>query len=134
VHVQRLVSVVKTVTVLEKYTTEQQSSVARFLWPKDSMQRMFIKQMFPVNGGKCLSCKAVHNWVEKFSQGRSKFADGARPGAEVTETRVKRLLCCGFRHTGKAMRQVYQYSSRICREFLFSPVSNTACFTLYIHL
>jgi hypothetical protein len=32
----------------------------------------------------------VHNWVEKFSQGRSKVADDARPGAEVVETTVKR--------------------------------------------
>jgi hypothetical protein len=52
--------------------------------------------MFPVYGGKCLSLKAVHNWVEKFSQGLSKVAYDARPGAEVAETTVKRLLCCGF--------------------------------------
>jgi hypothetical protein len=31
--------------------------------------------MFPVYGGKCLSRKGFHNWVEKFSQGRSKVAD-----------------------------------------------------------
>jgi hypothetical protein len=42
------------------------------------------------------SRKAVHNWVEKFSQGRSKVADDARPGAEVAETTVKRLLDGGF--------------------------------------
>jgi hypothetical protein len=30
------------------------------------------KEMCPVYGGKCLSRKAVHNWIEKFSQGRSK--------------------------------------------------------------
>jgi hypothetical protein len=33
------------------------------------------KEMFPVYGGKCLLSKAVHNWVEKFSQRRLKFAD-----------------------------------------------------------
>jgi hypothetical protein len=33
--------------------------------------------MFLVYGGKCLSHKAVHNWVEKFSQGRSEFATEA---------------------------------------------------------
>jgi hypothetical protein len=27
------------------------------------------KEMLPVYGGNCLSGKAVHNWVEKFSQG-----------------------------------------------------------------
>jgi hypothetical protein len=41
--------------------------------------------------------------MEKFSQGRSKVADDARPGVEVAETADKRLLCCRFRLTGKAM-------------------------------
>jgi hypothetical protein len=31
--------------------------------------------MFPVYGEKCLSHKVVHNWVDKFSQGRSKITD-----------------------------------------------------------
>jgi transposase len=30
-----------------------------------------------------LARKAVHNWVEKFSQGRSKVADNARPSRPV---------------------------------------------------
>jgi hypothetical protein len=29
------------------------------------MQRIFIKKMFYVYGGKCFSCIAVYNWVEK---------------------------------------------------------------------
>jgi hypothetical protein len=33
-HVQRLVSVVKMVTVLEECITEEQCSVVRFLWTK----------------------------------------------------------------------------------------------------
>jgi hypothetical protein len=63
-----------------------------------------------------LSRKAAQNWVEKFSQGRSKVADDARPSVEVAETTVKILLCCGFRRTGKAMIQVYQCWWRLCRE------------------
>jgi hypothetical protein len=62
--------------------------------------------MFPVYGGKCLSCKAVDNWVEKLFRGRSFaifVADDARPGAEVGETTVKRLLFCGSQHTGKGI-------------------------------
>jgi hypothetical protein len=47
--------------------------------------------MFPVYGGKCVSSKAVRDWVEKFSQERSKVVDDARSGAEVAETTVKRL-------------------------------------------
>jgi hypothetical protein len=54
------------------------------------------KEMFPVYGGKCLLRKAVHNWVEKFSLGRSKVADDARPGVEVAKTTVKRFLRCGY--------------------------------------
>jgi hypothetical protein len=56
-------------------------------------------------------------------------------GAEVAETTVKRLLCCGFRRTGKAMGQVYQCWWRICRDInVFFPGSNITCFTFYIPL
>jgi hypothetical protein len=50
------------------------------------------KETFPVYAGKCLPHKAVHNWVEKFSQGRSKVADDDRPGRHVeiaTEANVR---------------------------------------------
>jgi hypothetical protein len=77
-HGQTLVSVVKMATVFEEYTTEDQRFVVfYFCGQKNSMQRIFIKIMFPVYGGKCLSHKTVHNWLEKSSQGRSKFADDA---------------------------------------------------------
>jgi hypothetical protein len=56
-------------TVLEQCNTEEQSSVVRFLWAKD-----IHKELFPVYGGKCLSREAVHNWADKFTQGRSKVA------------------------------------------------------------
>jgi hypothetical protein len=36
--------------------------------------------------------------------------------AQVAEATAKRLLCCGFRNTGKAMEQLYQCWWRICRE------------------
>jgi hypothetical protein len=41
-----------------------------FLWAKRLNAKDIHKEMFPVYGGKCLSRKAVHNWVKKFSQGR----------------------------------------------------------------
>ncbi|PNF30022.1 hypothetical protein B7P43_G05833 [Cryptotermes secundus] len=50
--------------------------------------------MFPVYGWKCLSRKAVHNWVETFSQGCWKVADDARPGRPIniaTEATVQRV-------------------------------------------
>jgi hypothetical protein len=49
------------------------------------------KEMFPAYDRKCLSRKAVHNWVEKFSQGGSIAAYDARPGAEVAEKTIKKI-------------------------------------------
>jgi hypothetical protein len=40
------------------------------------------KEIFPFYNGKCLSRKAVHSWIEKFSQIRSEAADVALPGAK----------------------------------------------------
>jgi hypothetical protein len=102
--------------MLDKCTIEEQRSILRFLWAKVLNAKDIHKDIFPVYGGKCLSRKPVHNWVEKSSEGCSKVADVVRPGADVAETTVDRFLCCGFRCTGKAMRQVYQCWWRICRE------------------
>jgi hypothetical protein len=77
-NVHRLVSVVKLATVLEDCTTEGQHSVMRlFLWVKELNAKDIHKEMFYVYGGKYLSLKEVHIWVEKFSQGRSNVADEA---------------------------------------------------------
>jgi hypothetical protein len=63
-------------TVLE-CTTEEQRFAVRFLWAKGLNAKDFHKEILPVYGGKCLSRKSVHNWVEKFTQGRSKVGDDA---------------------------------------------------------
>jgi hypothetical protein len=79
-----------------------------FLWARGLNAKDIHKEMFPVYGGKSLSRKAVHNSVEKRG---NRFADDeeeVETSAEVAETTVKRLLCCGFGRTGKAMGQVYQ--------------------------
>jgi transposase len=75
-----MVSIVKMAIVLEKCNTEEQRSAVRFPWAKGLHTKDIHKKFF-VYGGKCLSRIAVQNWVEKFSQGRSKVADDARPGA-----------------------------------------------------
>jgi hypothetical protein len=52
------------------------------------------KEMFSLYGRKSLSRKEVHNWVEKFSQGRSKVAGDTRPSRPVetaTEATVQRV-------------------------------------------
>jgi hypothetical protein len=81
---------------------------------KDSMQRIFIKKCFLFTGGSV--CR-----LKRFTTGWRNSLKDARQGAEVAETTVKRLTCCGFRRIGKAMGQVYQCWWRICREInLFS--------------
>jgi hypothetical protein len=102
--------------VLEECNTEEQRSVLRILWTARYNAKDTHIEILPVYGGNCLPHEEVHNWIEKFSQGRSKVADDARPDAEVAETTVKRLLCCVFRRIGKAMGQMFQCWLRICRE------------------
>jgi hypothetical protein len=87
-----------------------------FLWAKYPNTKDIHKEMFPLYGGNSLSHKAVHNWVEKFSQGHSIVADDAQLGAEVAETRIKSLLCCRFQRTGEVMRKVYQCWWKIYQE------------------
>jgi hypothetical protein len=53
-------------TMLEGYTTEEQRSIMRFLWVRGHNAKDIHKEMFPVYGGKCLSHKAIHNWLGKF--------------------------------------------------------------------
>jgi hypothetical protein len=82
--VQRQVLVVKIATVLEEYTTEEQRSFVRFFWAEGLNAKDIHKEMLPVYGGKCLSCKAIHNWVEKRCK---RFADD-----EEVETEVRKWL------------------------------------------
>jgi hypothetical protein len=83
-------------TVLEEYTTEEQCSVVCFLWAKGLHAKDIHKEMFPVYDGKFLSCKAVENWVEKFSQKRSKVADDARPARKWLRQQSKDLYAARF--------------------------------------
>jgi hypothetical protein len=46
--------------------------VMRFFWKKGSMQMILIKKCFLFSVGSICRGKAVHNWVDKSSQGRSK--------------------------------------------------------------
>jgi hypothetical protein len=81
-HVHSLLSVVKMETGFGECTTEQQRSFVRFLWVKRHNEKDIHKEIFPVYGGKCLSLKAIHSWVDKFSAERSKVANNTRPEYE----------------------------------------------------
>jgi hypothetical protein len=50
-----------------EYITEEQCSVVHFLCAKGLNAKEIHKYMFPFYGGKCLSRKAVHSWVENVS-------------------------------------------------------------------
>jgi hypothetical protein len=65
-----------------------------FLWAKRLNAKNIHKEMLPVYNGKCLSCKAIHNWVKKLSHGHSKVTDDAqpcRPVKSATEATVQRV-------------------------------------------
>jgi hypothetical protein len=62
-HVHKLVSVVNMVTVLEEYSTEEQRPVVCFLCAEELNAKDINKKMLPVYDEKCLTRKAVHNWV-----------------------------------------------------------------------
>jgi hypothetical protein len=64
-HVLRLVTS-QMVAVLEGYTTEEPCCVLHSLWAKGLNAKDINKEMLTVYGGKCLSRKAVHNWVQNF--------------------------------------------------------------------
>jgi hypothetical protein len=70
----------------------------RFLWAKGLNAKNIHIEMFPVHGGKYLSRKAVHSWVEKCGK---HFADD-----EEVETDAQKWL----RHQSKGFYAVNFYS------------------------
>jgi hypothetical protein len=56
-----------------RYILPKSTVLLRFLgWGKRTQCKYINKEMFHVYGGQCLLRKTIQNWVEKFSQGRSK--------------------------------------------------------------
>ena len=60
---------------LSTCTTIEQRGVVRFLWTKKMEAKDIHKEMLPMYGEHCLSRQAVHNWVQKFSEGRTRIED-----------------------------------------------------------
>jgi hypothetical protein len=76
------------------------------------MRMIFINKYFVFTVGSIYRVKLLTTGLQRFRRWRR----GWNGGAEVTETAVERLLCCGFRRTGKTMGQMYQCWWRIRRE------------------
>ena len=60
---------------LSTITKIEQRGVVRFLWVKNMEAKDIHKEMLPMYGEHCLSCQALHNWVQKFSEGRTSIED-----------------------------------------------------------
>jgi hypothetical protein len=80
VHVQKLVSVVKMTTVLEKYNTEEQRFVVRFFVGKKA-QCVFVKKYFLFTLGNDYRIK--------------RFATGSRNVTNISLMIKKLKLTCG---------------------------------------
>ena len=70
---------------LNTCTTIEQRSVVRFLWAKGMAAKNIHKEMLPMYGEHCLSGQAVHNLVQKFSEGRTSIEDEHRVGRPAKE-------------------------------------------------
>jgi len=66
---------------LNTCTTIEQRGVVRFLWAKNMEAKDIHKEMLPMCGEHCLSRQAVHNWAQKFSEGRTSIEDEHRARA-----------------------------------------------------
>ena len=66
-------------------TTIEQGGVVRFLWANSIAAKDIHNEMLSMYGEHCLSRQAVHNWVQKFSEGRTSIEDKHRVGQPVKE-------------------------------------------------
>jgi hypothetical protein len=93
-------------------TTKEQRSVVPLFMGKRLTAKLFIKKCFKFTVGSVCRVKRSTTGWQNFRWWRRDW----NGGAEMAEATVKRLLCCGFRRTGKAAGQVYQCWWKICRE------------------
>jgi hypothetical protein len=84
--------------------------------------------MFPVYGGKCLSRKAVHNWVTNVSLMTKRLKRRCGSGWDNSQ----KASVLRFWSTDRATWQVYQCWGRICREINVFSGSNITYFIFYI--
>ena len=82
------------------------------------------KEMLPMYGEHCLSRQAVHNWVQKFSEGRTSIEDEHRAGRPVVPTATKRIFRRRFPGTCETVGQVFKSVWSLCRKI------NVVCMSL----
>ena len=106
---------------LNTCTTIEQRGVVRFLWEKNMESKDIHKEMLPMYDEHCLSRQAIHNWVQKFSEGRTSIEDDHRAGRPVeiatpgnVPTATKRILRRRFQGTCETVGQVFKFVWRLC--------------------
>jgi hypothetical protein len=88
----------------------------RFLWAEDMAAKDIHEEMLPMYGEHCLSRQAVHNWVQKFSEGQTSIEDD-RVGRLVeittpaTSQRVEDIIRADRRVTIDATDNLYRRCS-----------------------
>jgi hypothetical protein len=92
-------------TVFQECTIKEQHSVMRFLLAEGLNAKDIHKEMFNVYGGKCLSHKAVHSWVENSLKDVQK---SRMMPDQVWKWLKQQAKDFWVSLTGKAMGQVYQ--------------------------
>ena len=78
--------------VVRECTIIEQCAIVDFLWAKWRPSKDIHKEMLSVYGERCLSCKEVRNWVEKFNNSRSHLEDdkrASRPLEITTDTTLR---------------------------------------------
>jgi hypothetical protein len=104
------------------------------MWAKELNAKDIHKEKFPVCGGKCLSRKAVHNWVEKRDK---HFADGEEVETEVQKWLIqqsKDFYITGFDTLIKRWDRCINVGGGYVEKRMFLPDSNITSFMFYIHL
>jgi hypothetical protein len=103
-----------------------------FLWAKGLNAKYIRKEMFPVYGGKCLSRKAIHNWLTNVSLMAKRLKREVRKwlrqqskdvyvgGLDTVVERWDKCINVGGAYVEK--------------QTFFFVGSNITCFTFYIHL
>ena len=92
-------------------TTIEQRGVVRFLWAKGMAAKDIHKEMPPMYAEHCLSRQAFHNWVQKFSEGRTSIEDEHRVCRQSARgpTATTRILRRRFPGTCETVRQVFKF-------------------------
>jgi hypothetical protein len=89
--------------------------------------------MFLVDSGKCLPRKPVQNWVDKFSQGRSKVADDETEVRKWLRQQSKDFYAAGFDALVRRWDKCINFGREI-NVFFFSQVRISHDFLRFISI